>query len=448
MSLSISRGVLNKTLYSKTKMYQQAKLKMKTKTRKVQKSSVSAFISKTYEFLEDSQFPDIVDWNFEGTAIVIKNPLEFAQKVLNIYFKHRNLTSFVRQLNMYGFHKQRTHKVEYVYSHELFQRGKKHLLDQIKRKNQEQISIDSSEPTEETESEASSPDLSALLQEKQALKRYNIQAFDKINCLEGKVKDLTVQNQALKDQLSSQGERDKILISLMANILQKYGIPPGDLSSVMKEGVADPLLQALTNAQEPQLTRLPSNSSELNLKFSESNDISNYLNLGTENVAIKTATNVLYNMTNVEEKGFNRDISPYGRANRMGYEQPQWDSNLNQRSFVPCCAHREERKENLYQGALLKPHYIQEKDMGVPSTSIPIYQGEANLLKRRFEEENSFVDETYEVIKKKIETVPLLNRGNDFYGNNNMYDQRMKSYVNEDILDVPFYNNYKQMPWV
>jgi len=433
-------------------MYQQAKLKMKTKTtRKIQKNSVSAFISKTYEFLEDNQFPDIVDWNFEGTAIVIKNPLEFAQKVLNIYFKHRNLTSFVRQLNMYGFHKQRTHKVEYVYSHELFQRGKKHLLDQIKRKNQEQISIDSSDPTEETESEVSSPDISALLQEKQALKRYNIQAFDKITCLEGKVKDLTVQNQALKDQLSQQGERDKILISLMANILQKYGIPPSDLSSVMKDGVADPLFQALTSSQESQLTRLPSHCSEISPKLSESNDISNYLNLGTENAAIKAATNVLYNMTNVEEKGIHRDISPYGRATRMGYE-PQWDHNMNQRSFVPCCGHREERKENLFQGALIKPHYLPEKDnMGVPSTSIPIYQGEANPLKRRYEEENqcSFADETtYEVLKKKIETVPLLSRGNDLYSNNNMYDSgRMKSYVNEEVFDVPFYN-YKQMPWV
>lgn len=421
-------------------MIQQSKFKLKTKaTRKIQKTTVSAFISKTFEFLEDGQFPDIVDWNFEGTAIVIKNPLEFAQKVLNIYFKHRNLTSFVRQLNMYGFHKQRTHKVEYVYSHELFQRGKKHLLDQIKRKNQEQICVDTSDiQADETESETSSPDISALMAEKQALKRYNIQAFDKINCLEGKLKDLTLQNQALKDQLSQQGERDKVLISLMAHILQKYGIPPSDLSSVLKEGVADPILQALFN-QKPQLA---------NQGNTESNpDVNNFLNLGAENAALKNS--VLYNMTNYEEKNMTRDVSPFARANKIGYE-PQWESNYGQRNYYQCCGgHKEEKKENLFQSALLKPSYIPEKEMiyfradGTSTTmNGPVHQ-EVNPLKRRYEDEFSYgSDEQYDVIKKKIEI-----RANDLYCNNTLFDGgRMKNYVNEEVFDVPFYN-FKQMPW-
>jgi len=107
--------------------------KIKTKTH----DAIPSFIRKTYDILDERRFPEVIDWNSEGTALVIKNPTEFCQKVLPTYFKHNNLTSFVRQLNMYNFHKRRTQSLDHIYYHELFQNGKKHLLSQIRRKNQE-----------------------------------------------------------------------------------------------------------------------------------------------------------------------------------------------------------------------------------------------------------------------------------------------------------------------
>ena len=46
-----------------------------------------------------------VHWNEEGTSFIIPNHQELAERVLGRHFKHNNFASFVRQLNMYGFHK-------------------------------------------------------------------------------------------------------------------------------------------------------------------------------------------------------------------------------------------------------------------------------------------------------------------------------------------------------
>ena len=48
---------------------------------------------------------ELISWSDEGTSFIIKNQPEFARSLLPYYYKHSNMASFVRQLNMYGFHK-------------------------------------------------------------------------------------------------------------------------------------------------------------------------------------------------------------------------------------------------------------------------------------------------------------------------------------------------------
>ena len=48
---------------------------------------------------------ELIAWSDEGTSFIIKNQPEFASSLLPYYYKHSNMASFVRQLNMYGFHK-------------------------------------------------------------------------------------------------------------------------------------------------------------------------------------------------------------------------------------------------------------------------------------------------------------------------------------------------------
>lgn len=102
-----------------------------------------SFVSKLYSMLEDNTIEEMISWGPSGTTFSVANPAEFAKIVLPNWFKHSNWQSFVRQLNMYGFHKvnhtyQGTADDEiqiWEFKHPNFRRGEVHLLSEIKRKS-------------------------------------------------------------------------------------------------------------------------------------------------------------------------------------------------------------------------------------------------------------------------------------------------------------------------
>ena len=74
--------------------------------------SIANFIAKTWSLLEDQSVNHIVRWSEKGNTFIIKNKQLFCKDILPKYFKHSNFTSFVRQLNMYDFHKVRGSRFE------------------------------------------------------------------------------------------------------------------------------------------------------------------------------------------------------------------------------------------------------------------------------------------------------------------------------------------------
>ncbi|PNH32704.1 hypothetical protein VD0002_g5833 [Verticillium dahliae] len=64
----------------------------------------TAFIHKLYNMLEDPSIQHLISWSPTAESFVMSPSPDFS-KVLAQYFKHTNISSFVRQLNMYGFHK-------------------------------------------------------------------------------------------------------------------------------------------------------------------------------------------------------------------------------------------------------------------------------------------------------------------------------------------------------
>ncbi|KAI8993423.1 HSF-type DNA-binding-domain-containing protein [Pilobolus umbonatus] len=106
----------------------------------------TTFVHKLYNMVIDTQFQHLIAWNYTGSSFIVCNIMEFAKEVLPKHFKHNNFSSFVRQLNMYGFHKvnksPRGHRTLaenqiWEFSHQKFLRDQPDLLDDIKRKAME-----------------------------------------------------------------------------------------------------------------------------------------------------------------------------------------------------------------------------------------------------------------------------------------------------------------------
>ncbi|XP_018632051.2 heat stress transcription factor A-7a-like [Nicotiana tomentosiformis] len=92
------------------------------------------FLLKTFEMLEDPETDPFIHWTSNKTTFLITDTNKFAIEVLPKYFKHSNLSSFIYQLNNYGFRKVCSYKSEYA--NPWFRAGKKHWLKNIKSRIQ------------------------------------------------------------------------------------------------------------------------------------------------------------------------------------------------------------------------------------------------------------------------------------------------------------------------
>jgi heat shock transcription factor len=90
--------------------------------------------------LDESKNTELIRWSDDGNSFVVLDEDEFARTLIPELFKHNNYASFVRQLNMYGFHKkvglsdnsmrasERKNKSPSEYANPYFKRGHPDLL--------------------------------------------------------------------------------------------------------------------------------------------------------------------------------------------------------------------------------------------------------------------------------------------------------------------------------
>jgi len=94
---------------------------------------VTPFPEKLHDMLSANTETDVIDWAPHGRCFVIKKPKVFAATIMPKHFKHTKITSFQRQLNLYGFKRITKGKDRGAYYHELFLRGRAKLSTKMRR---------------------------------------------------------------------------------------------------------------------------------------------------------------------------------------------------------------------------------------------------------------------------------------------------------------------------
>lgn len=141
---------------------QQAKREAQAK-----RKQIPPFVQKLSSFLEEGKNDDLIRWSSKGDSFIVLDEDEFANTLIPELFKHRNYASFVRQLNMYGFHKlvglsdnsmrasERKNKSPSEYANPYFRRGHPNLLWLINKpkpgKGKNKTAVKSEEPDSEEE---------------------------------------------------------------------------------------------------------------------------------------------------------------------------------------------------------------------------------------------------------------------------------------------------------
>lgn len=108
-------------------------------------SEVPIFLQKAYHMI-DTCDPKICSWSEDGLTFIVKNTSLFENAVIPQFFKHNKFSSFVRQLNFYGFRKVKfsnSLRIDHVleketakwwrFRHQNFRKGRRDLLVEIKR---------------------------------------------------------------------------------------------------------------------------------------------------------------------------------------------------------------------------------------------------------------------------------------------------------------------------
>ncbi|KAK8600435.1 hypothetical protein V6N13_059784 [Hibiscus sabdariffa] len=179
----------------------------------LQGNPVPPFLSKTFDLVDDTSLDPIISWGPTGESFVVWDPLEFSRLILPRNFKHNNFSSFVRQLNTYGFRKIDTDKWEFA--NEAFQRGQRHLLKNIQRRKspQSQQVGNSLRPSTEVGRSGVEGEIERLRKEKSMLMQEVLE-------LQQEQQGTTLHVEVVNKRLQSAEQRQRQMVSFLAKLLQ------------------------------------------------------------------------------------------------------------------------------------------------------------------------------------------------------------------------------------
>ncbi|TPX66063.1 hypothetical protein SpCBS45565_g04694 [Spizellomyces sp. 'palustris'] len=188
--------------------------------------NVPAFLNKLYNMVNDPSTDDLIHWGPDGTTFIVQRHEDFAKDVLPRFFKHNNFASFVRQLNMYGFHKI-PHLQQGVlhndgepeiweFSNPNFQRNQPDLLCLVTRKKGRENAEDK---------DGSSLDVNYIIQEIAAIKRHQLTISSDLKNIQRENQVLWGESVSIRDRYQRQQETIEKILRFLASVFSSRKKP-------------------------------------------------------------------------------------------------------------------------------------------------------------------------------------------------------------------------------
>lgn len=97
---------------------------------------IEPFPEKLHRLLQETEaagLSDVISFVLNGRAFIIHKPERFFKEIVPRYFRHKRLSSFKRQLNLYGFELITSGAARGAYAHQMFVKGRPDLCVNMRR---------------------------------------------------------------------------------------------------------------------------------------------------------------------------------------------------------------------------------------------------------------------------------------------------------------------------
>ncbi|KAL8144256.1 hypothetical protein V2J09_017288 [Rumex salicifolius] len=185
-------------------------------------NSLPPFIMKTYEMVDDSTTDSIISWSSANTSFIVWDQAVFSRDLLPRFFKHNNFSSFIRQLNTYGFRK--TDPEQWEFANDDFIRGQPQLLKNINRRKPVHSHSAQNLHVQGSSNSVTESERQGCIEQIDKLKSDTESLHNELQRHLEEKKKIESDAQQLRDRLQQIEQRQKQMYSSMAEKFQRPGI--------------------------------------------------------------------------------------------------------------------------------------------------------------------------------------------------------------------------------